>query len=101
MNMTQLHIFSIKSKLDMRLFVNFCVSPRFSLNSPELNLKLFSSAVQNNFRFSSGKVREKWGKTQKSTNNLTSSFGLIEKCGFVSYLLSCTILGLKKIIKTE
>ena len=54
-NRRQLHIFSIKPKLDMRLFVDF---PRFSLNLPELNLKLFSSAVQNNFRFSSGKFRE-------------------------------------------
>ena len=85
----------------MRLFDDFYVFPCFFLSLPELNLKLFSSAVQNNFRFNSGKFREKWGKTQKSTNNLTSSFGLIEKCGFVSYLLSCTILGLKKIIKTE
>ena len=56
-NRRQLHILSIKPKLDMRLFVDFCVFPRFSLDLPELNLKLFSSAVQNNFRFSSGKFR--------------------------------------------
>ena len=74
----------------MRLFVDFCVFPRFSLNLPELNLKLFWTAEENNFRFSSGKFREKWGKTQKSTNNLMFSFGLIEKYLAVSYLLSCT-----------
>ena len=38
--MRQLHIFSIKPKVDMRLFVDFCVFPCFSLNLPELNLKL-------------------------------------------------------------
>ena len=70
--------FSIKPKLYMRLFVDFCVFPRISLNLPELNLKLFSSAFQNNFRFSSGKFNEKRGRAQKSTNNLMSSFGLIE-----------------------
>ncbi len=31
--------FSIQPKLDIRLFVDFCVFPRFSLNLPELNLK--------------------------------------------------------------
>ena len=36
-----------------------------SAGLPQLNLKLFSSA-QNNFRFISGKFREKPGKTQKS-----------------------------------
>ena len=56
-NMRQLHIFSVKPKLDMRLFVDFCVFPRFSMNLPELNLKLFWTAEENNFRF-----REKWGK---------------------------------------
>ena len=79
LNRKQLHIFSIKPKLDIRLFVYFCVFPRFSLNVPELNLKLFWTAEKNNFRFSSGKFREKWGKTQKSTNNLMSIFGLLEK----------------------
>jgi hypothetical protein len=64
-NMRQLHIFSNKPKIDMRLFVDFCVFPHFSLNLPELNLKLFFSAVQNNFRFNSGTFRENRGKTQK------------------------------------
>ena len=71
----------------MRLFVDFCVFPRFSLNLPELNLKLFRTAEENNFRFSSCKFREKQVKTQKSTNNLMSSFGLIEKkYGAVSFI---------------
>ena len=64
---------------DMRLFVDFCVYPRFSLNLPEQNLKLFCTAEENNFRFSAGEFKEKGGKTQKSINNLLSSFGWIEK----------------------
>jgi hypothetical protein len=63
----------------MRFFVDFCVSPGFSLNLPELNLKLVSSPVQNNFRFSSGKFREKQEKTLISSKNIMSSVGLIEK----------------------
>ena len=47
----------------------------FPPNLPELNLKLFWTSEQNNFRFSSGKFREKWWKT----HNLMSSFGLKEK----------------------
>ena len=81
--------------LDITSFANFCVFPHFSLNLPELNLKIFWTAEENNFRFSSGKFREKRGKTQKSTNNLMSSFGLIEK------IWSCLIfikLYLKKLI---
>ena len=49
--------FSIKSKLDMQLFVGFCVLPRFYLHLLDLNLKLFCFDVQNNFRFRSGKFR--------------------------------------------
>ena len=63
----------------MILFVDFYVFPHFSLNLPELNLKLFCAAEQNNLKFSSGKFRGIWGKTQKSTNNLMSGFGLVEK----------------------
>ena len=50
----QLHIFSIRPKLYMRLFVDFCVLPLFYLNLPDLNLKLFWTSKQNNFRFRSG-----------------------------------------------
>ena len=49
-NGRQLHIFSIEPKLDMGLFIDFCVSPGFFLNLPELNLKLFWTAEKNNFR---------------------------------------------------
>ena len=48
----QLHTFSIKPKVDVWLFVDFCV---FSLNLPDLNLKLFCFDVQNSFRFRSVK----------------------------------------------
>ena len=58
MNMRQLHIFSIKPKLDKRLFVDFCVFPHFSLNLPELKLRLFWTAEENNFRFWSGKFSQ-------------------------------------------
>ena len=77
--MRQLHIFSIKPKLEMRLFVSFCVLPRFSLNLPDLNRKLLWTSNQNNFWFKSGKFREKQGKTQNSSNNRKSSFGLTGK----------------------
>ena len=74
----QLHIFSIKPKLDMQLFVDFYVFTRFWLNLSDRNLKLFWTSKQNNFRFRSSKFSQKWVKTQKSTNNRMSSFGLIE-----------------------
>ena len=45
--MRQLHIFSVKPKLDMWLNVDFCVLLRFYLNLPDLNLKLFGFDVQN------------------------------------------------------
>ena len=45
----------------------------FSPNLSELNLKLFCSDIQNNFRLSSGKF---WGKHRnQQTNNHMSSFG--------------------------
>ena len=75
----QLHIFSIKPKLDMQVFVDFYVFTRFWLNLSDRNLKLFWTSKQNNFRFRSSKLSQKWVKTQKSTNNRISSFGLIEK----------------------
>ena len=43
------------------------------------NLKLFWTSKQNNFRFRSSKFSQKRIKTQKSTNNRMSSFGIIEK----------------------
>ena len=70
----------------MGLLVDIC----FFLNLPDQNVKLFCFDVQNNFMFRSGKFSQIKVKTQKSTNNRMSSFGLIEKYGAVSYLLSCT-----------
>ena len=65
-NRRQLHVFSIEPKLDLRLIVDFCVFPCFSLYLPELNLKLVSSDVQNNFRFNSGKNGENTEINQQS-----------------------------------
>ena len=55
----QLHIFSIKPKLDMQLFVDFYVFTRFWLNLSDRNLKLFWTSKQNNFRFRSRKFSQK------------------------------------------
>ena len=71
--------FSIKPKLDMQLFVDIYVFTRFWLNLSDQNLKLFWTSKQNNFRFRSSKFSQKLVKTQKSTNNIMSSFGVIEK----------------------
>ena len=87
----QLHIFSINPKLDMQLFVDFCVFTRFWLNLSDRNLKLFWTSKQNNFRFRSSKFSQKRVKTQKSTNNRMSSFGLIEKNMELSHIFLAVI----------
>ena len=89
--MRQLHIFSIKPKLDVWLLVDFCVFPRFYLNLPELNLKLFWTSEGNNFRFSSGKyLKRKTGKNTEINNQSQVKFWFNrKKPGAVSYLLSC------------
>ena len=56
MNMRLLHILFNSAKT---WHVIFCWSLSFFPNLPGLNLKLFCSDVQNNFRFSSGKFGEK------------------------------------------
>ena len=60
--MRQLHIFSVKPKLDMGLFVDFCVFAWIWLNLPDQNLKLFCFDVQNSFMFRSDKFSQmdKW-----------------------------------------
>ena len=73
-NVRQLYIFSIKPKLDMGLFVDFCVFAWIWLNLPDQNLELLCFDVQKNFMFPSGKFSQ-----VKSTKNCMSSFGLIEK----------------------
>ena len=72
MNMRQLHILFNSAKTWHEIVCWFLC---FSLNLPELIIKLFRKSEQNNFMISSGKFGE---KTQKSTNNLMSSFGWIE-----------------------
>ena len=69
------YFIQFSQNLTFELFVDVCVFPLIPPNLSELNLKLFCSDVQNNFRFSSGKFGEIRGKTQKSTNNHMSSFG--------------------------
>ena len=60
--------YPIKPKLDIGLFVEFCVFTSFCM------IKLFFRSKQNNDH-----IMQKLVKTQKSTNNLMSSFGLIEE----------------------
>ena len=73
----------------MRLFVDFCVFTWIWLNLPDRNLKLFWTSIQNKFRFWSVKFSQIQVKAQKSTKNPMSSFGLMEKYGAVTFLLSC------------
>ena len=70
---------SIFFLLNQNLTYDCCWFLCFYLNLPDLNLKLFWTSKQNNFRFWSGKFSQIQVKTQKSTNNPMSSFGLIEK----------------------
>ena len=63
------YFFSIKPKLDMRLFFYFCVLYWICLKVV-LNIKTEQFYVQ---------IRQIHSKTQKLTNNCMSSFGLIEK----------------------
>ena len=86
LNMKQFYILSIKPKLDMGLFVDFCVFTWIWLNLPDQNLRLFCFDVQNNFMFTSGKFSQIQVKTQKSINNSKSSFGLIGKNMKVSHV---------------
>ena len=72
---TVLYILKLSQNLTWDCLLISVFFPCFSLNLHEFNLKLFSSAVQNNFRFSSGKFRE----NTEVNNSLLSSFGLIEK----------------------
>ena len=64
MNMRQLHI-SFNSAKTWHVIV--CWFLCFPLNLPELNLKLFCSDVQNNFKFSSGK----FGENRRNQHTIT------------------------------
>ena len=79
-NMRQLQIFSNKPKLDMSLFAYFCILPHFSLNLPELNLKLFWTSEENNFRFSSGKFGAKHRNQQTITCQVLAELNKIWSC---------------------
>ena len=64
----------------MWLFVDFCVLPWISPNLPELNLKLFWTSEQNNFRFSSGKFGGKHRNQQKITCQVLAELNRIRSC---------------------
>ena len=69
------YFIQFSQNLTCELFVDVCVFPLIPPNLSELNLKLFCSDVENNSRFSSGKLGGIWGKTQKSSYNHKSNFG--------------------------
>ena len=81
MNMRQLHI----SFRTWRVIV--CCFLCFPPNLPKLNLKLFCSYVQNNFRFSSGKFRGKHRNQQTITCQVLAELNKI--WSFCTYGLHC------------
>ena len=84
-NMRQLHILFNSAKTWLVIVCWFlCFAP----NLPELNLKLFCSDVQNNFRFSSGKFG---GNTEIDKQWHVMFWLNWIKYGAVSYSLSCII----------
>ena len=85
MNMRQLHILFNSAKT---WTVIVCWFLCFPPNLPELNLKLFCSNVQNNFRFISGK----FGGKHRNQKKMYFKFWLNWiKYGAVSYSFSCTL----------
>ena len=70
---------SLKSKLDIRLFVDSAEFPWILQFLHNVTLKLFCFDLQNNYMMASCKNWGIQGNAAKSTNNLMSSFGLIEK----------------------
>ena len=85
MNMRQLHIIFNSAKT---WHVIVCWFLCFPLNLPELNLKLFWTSEQNNFRLSSGKFRGKHWNQQTITWHVKFWLNWI-KYGVVSYSLIC------------
>ena len=71
--------FWIKLKYDDGVFVDFCASTSSYLNLPSAIIKLFWKWKQNSFIIWTGEFREERVKIQKSANNQSSSFGLIEE----------------------
>ena len=77
MNMRQLHILFNSAKT---WHVIVCWFLCFPPNLPELNLKLFCSDVQNNFRFSSGKFGGKHRNQQTITCQVLAELNKIWSC---------------------
>ena len=77
MNMRQLHILFNSAKT---WNVIVCWFLCFTLNLPELNLRLFCSYVQNNFRFSSGKFRGKHRNQQPIKCQVLAELNKIWSC---------------------
>jgi hypothetical protein len=74
--MVQLQLFPIKPKLDTGLFVDFCVFTGYYQFLHDVIIKLFCFDLQNNIMIT---LCKKLIKTQQSTNNPMSIFGLIEE----------------------
>ena len=74
MNMRQFYILFNSAKT---WHVIVCWFLCFPPNLPELNLKLFCSDVQNNFRFSSGKFGGKHRNQQTITSQVLTEFNKI------------------------
>ena len=85
--MRQLHILFNSAKT---WHVIVCWFLCFSLNLSELNLKLFWTSEQNNFRFSSGKFMGKHRNQQVITCQVLAELNEIWSC-WLSYSLSCTL----------
>ena len=83
--MRQLHVLFNSAKT---WHVIVCWLLCFPLNLPDLNLKLFCSDVQNNFRFSSGKFGENTEINKQSHVKFLLNW---IKYGAVSYSLSFTL----------
>ena len=90
-NMWQSKFYSIKPKLEMGLFVDLAEFTCFCLFLHDVIIELFHRSKQNNFRFWSGKFSQLQVKTQKSTNNPISSFGLIEKNMELSHIYQAVL----------
>ena len=83
--MRQLHILFNSAKTWHVIVCWFlCYAP----NLPELNPKLFCSDVQNNFRFSSGKLRGKHRNQQTITCQVFAELNIIWSC--LMFIKSCS-----------
>ena len=89
--MRQLHIlFNSAKTWHLIVYWFLCFAP----NLPELNLKLFWTSEQNNFRFSSGKFGAKHRNQQTNTCQVLAELNKIWSCLiFIKlYLISITLI---------